>query len=90
MPLKIGVTARIYEYIKEGVVVGPGNVQYCDVTLMLPDDDGLWVDRAYRRLRPFFCKDLEHAKSVYEKLRNSRGAHSGSREPRSDSAPDDS
>lgn len=33
-----------------------------DVTIVLIEEDGRWVDEAYRRLSPHFVKDINEAK----------------------------
>lgn len=67
--MKIGVTESIHRVLNTGTIVGPKTkIDRMDVSLILCEEDGLWVDHAYRRLRPLFCVSLEDAVDKYQMI----------------------
>jgi hypothetical protein len=63
--LRIGISPSLLEYFPDDIPVGPGIITPVDLSIVLRSDDGPWVTRAYRRLRPHFVNSIEDARLVH-------------------------
>jgi hypothetical protein len=67
MTFRIGLSPKVHEYIGEGNLVEKEfPKQMYNVTIILVEEDAMWVRRGFDRYRPHFVETLEDAKEVYE------------------------
>jgi hypothetical protein len=66
MPFRIGLSPMAYAYIGEGELVDMESPKRrYDVTIILLEEDAMWLRRSFDRYRPHFVETVEDAKRVY-------------------------